>query len=133
MSRNDISAIVAEFSGGRAAYGVVELPLGIPMPYQGKKQLFDVAASISYPDGRGELLRSHVGDELSSAGAPRLGKVVSSALEVAVTGVPSLSLVRPSRVKLMLPVGVEENVEGLNSEHREEWTLPNDFGVEKAG
>lgn len=125
MTRNEISAVFADIACGPAAYGIVEVPLGIPRQYQGKKQLFDVGASIDYPDGQGALLRRSVGAPISSVETPGLGNLLSSAVKVALSGSPPSSLGIPTRVKLQLPTGIRDTVEGLPEfEHREEWTLP---------
>jgi hypothetical protein len=42
---------------GPGSFGMANLPIALPAKYQGKKQKFDVGAEVSYPEGKGKMLR----------------------------------------------------------------------------
>ena len=132
LTRNNIDLVTADIPCGPAAYGVVEIPLAIQSTYQGKNQLFDVGASVSYPNDQGMRLRSNFANDMSSADLPGAADAVVSAVRVGLTGNPSSALTVPSRVKLRLPVGVQKSAQGLPEvQHHEEWTLPDDFDPQR--
>lgn len=53
----EIDTLGIEISCEAAAYGVARLPLPLPAELQGKKQSFEIAASVKYPNGKGRRLR----------------------------------------------------------------------------
>jgi len=128
MSRNEMPSLTVETPCGPAAYGIVSVPMPILQQYQGKKQSFDVGASIQYPDGTGELLRNRVGRPISSADIPGFGSLISTVARVAVSGTPPLAVKSPTRVQLSLPTDVKEFADQLpDMEHEEKWVLPPGF------
>ncbi len=133
MSRNDIPSMVAELPCGPAAYGTLDIPLPIPQQYQGKKQSFDVAASIRYPKRTGALLRNSVGAPIASADLPGFGSLVLTVAHLVILGRPQLSFKFPTRIQLQLPTGVQETTDGLpDIVQDEKWVLPADFDIDAA-
>lgn len=57
MNRAPIGAITYQIECEPAAFGVVRISLPIPRQLQGKRQSFDVGASVRYPSGKGKQVR----------------------------------------------------------------------------
>lgn len=104
LNRPGIETIVFRITCGPAAYGYARLPIAIPAALQGKRQLFEVGASVFYPDGRGRRLRFRDGIFL------RTDVQFDRSLETAVTIASFVAwhphLTKPAMVKLELPTGV---------------------------
>jgi len=112
FARSDFQAITFDFDCPAAGFGVALLPLPIPSNLQGRRQAFQVGATVEYPNGKGRLLRF---------GSERVLTVRSNAdfrnpfyrrltIIAALTG--SILISRPARIALLLPNNVAESVPG---------------------
>jgi hypothetical protein len=97
-------------SSQSAEFGKQSLAWSIPVHFQGKKVLWDMAVQVKYPSGRGALMRGRngatVGDHIIGSGDQAVK---------AVTGVSAKS----ARVELMMPdkiIKVPTNSSGLMRE-----------------
>jgi hypothetical protein len=123
MTRNEIEPVLVQFECGAAAYGVIQVPIALKQEYQGKSQLFDVAAQIEYPSGMGECLRFVVGPEMSALGFSVLESASIRLARMALSGRPR-GVKWQSRAKVNLPQGVADTKEGVpDIVQNERWTL----------
>jgi hypothetical protein len=89
-------------------------------PFQGKAQSLDVGADVLYPEGRGKMIRYRGGVQLGPAGFDTWRTVLT--VSGAMGGMIVLS--KPAKVKLKLPVDVEESVDdGLPIVSKIVWKL----------
>ena len=122
LGRRDIEAITFEVDCGPAAFGVAKIPIPIPGKYQGKRQSFEVGASVSYPNGKGRRLRFRDGICLRRNSS--FGDTFSTALTVAGAMGGMIVLSKPATAKIQLPIGVREFVpEELAPEVMTLWEL----------
>lgn len=98
-----------------ASFGRIYAPWPVPAGSQGKVASLDVAASVQYPQGRGQLLRYRDGLRVGAASADfwREGLVLAGAL----TGAIVIS--RPARMKFTLPTGVAAQLAEPPKSHTE--------------
>jgi hypothetical protein len=75
---------------------------------QGKKQSFEVGASVTYPSGKGHRVR--FGDGLVIRANSNFGNAFGTALTVAGAMTGQIVLSQPATVTLVLPTGVAEQV-----------------------
>ncbi|PYJ56218.1 MAG: hypothetical protein DME24_22960 [Verrucomicrobia bacterium] len=90
-----------------AEFGKQSVAWSIPLRFQGKKILWDVAAQVKFPAGRGVLLRGRngaaVGDHLVGGGEEAVKAVTSLVLSAAhLHSMPA----RAARVELTLPANI---------------------------
>ena len=107
LTRKKIKALAADVQCVPAAFGVVRVPLPVPEKYQGRKVSFDVGASVSYPQGRGRILRFKDGTRVGKASFSSPG---GAALTLAGMFAGQVVMSRPASVKLALPVGVRQEL-----------------------
>jgi hypothetical protein len=135
LTRPRFEAIAFDIECGPAAFGVASIPLPIPKKSQGKKQKFEVGASVEYPDGRGRRLRHRLATVVRAnskfGDAFRTGLVAAGAL----AGMVVLS--SPASVVLHLPPDVAEDPpEGRDGVVETFWMLgdpPFDGGLDGPG
>lgn len=110
LGRAKMEPIAAEIRCEPAAYGVARVGIPIPADLQGKKQSFEVGASVDYPQGRGETLRFRDGTVIRANS--NFGDAFRTSLRIgsALLGSPHFVLLQPKTVLLELPKGVAEEV-----------------------
>jgi hypothetical protein len=108
LGRVPLDAVAVEIACEPAGYGVARVAVPIPAELQGRKQSFEVGASIDFPDGRGRTLRFRDGIVLRANS--NFGNVFGTTLTVvgALTG--TIVYQSPATVTLELPSGVAETV-----------------------
>lgn len=122
MGRAEIEAITYEVECGPAAFGVARVPIPVPEKLQGKRQSFEVGASVEYPQGKGERLRFHDGVFLRSNS--KFGNSFGTALTVAGAATGSIVLSKPATATVDLPDGVTENIDdSLSPDVKTLWKL----------
>jgi hypothetical protein len=120
MTRAKIDAITFEIECPPAGFGVARIAIPIPEKLQGKRQSFEVGASVRYPDGKGRRIRFHDGVFLRSN--TNFGNSFGTALMVAGAATGSIALSKPATATIVLPVGVTEDIpETLVSETKTLW------------
>lgn len=122
MTRAKIDAITFEVECPPAGFGYVRIPIPIPEKLQGKRQSFEVGASVQYPDGKGRRIRFHDGVFLRANS--NFGSSFATALTIAGAASGSIVLSKPATAAIDLPVGVAEDVsDDLAPETRTLWQL----------
>lgn len=118
----EYSPIHVECAGG--AFGLMRVPLPVPRKYQGKRKSFTIKGQVSYPHGRGELLRFRSGRDVGA------DAVATSVLRFAVSmcGVPAAN--RPAYFKMRYPKGVAETLPPGQSPTSELLWQPGDEVIE---
>lgn len=109
MTRAKIDAITFEIDCPPAGFGTVRIAFPIPEKQQGKLQSFEVGASVSYPEGKGERVRFHDGVFLRSNS--NFSSSFNTAVTVAGAAGGSLILTRPATIKVELPDNVAEEID----------------------
>ena len=113
-------------------YGMTNVPWPVGRKFQGKTQSLDVGADVFYPEGRGKMIRYRGGLQVGTAGFDTWKAVLTVA--GAMGGMIVLS--RTAKVKLKLPVDVEESVDDdLPISTRIVWKLsdaPDHFSIQKS-
>lgn len=97
FSRLPIPKINVEFEIAGQEYGVLRIPYDTPLKHRSKSVVFDVAATIDYPEGRGDEVRFRRGLRVHT---PR--NIVNGAGEV-LFGVLLGGTVTPARVAMETP------------------------------
>ncbi len=102
--RADLSDIRLGISCGPGDFGCSSIPWAIPKNLQGREVSLSLYAGVRYPDGRGTMLRYRDGLRVGSVGTDlwREGLQIAGAM----TG--ALVISRPARIKVKLPIGVNE-------------------------
>jgi hypothetical protein len=108
MGRAEISVIAYDIECAPGAFGVARVALPIPKPLQGKRQSFEVGASVKYPQGKGRLLRFHDGMHLRANSD--FGDAFRTAVTVAGAMGGAIVLSSPAKVKLTLPADIAETI-----------------------
>jgi hypothetical protein len=106
LNRRSVGSFTIEIECEGGAFGVTRLPWGVPQRYQGRQQSFDVGASVSYPKGRGTLLRYRDGSHVGAARPTAWAGIMTAA--AALGGM--IVITKPAKVKIQLPMGVSEIV-----------------------
>jgi hypothetical protein len=120
--RSKIEALTYEIPCEPAAYGMARIPFPLAEKYQGKIQVFEVGASVEYPDGKGERLRFCDGIFIRSNA--KFGKGFSTALALAGAVSGNIVLTTPATTDVPLPTGVAEELpEGIEPEIATKWRL----------
>ena len=55
--RNDSDAITLDIECAPAAFGIATIPVAVPPEIQGKRFVYEVRASVAFPEGQGRMLR----------------------------------------------------------------------------
>jgi hypothetical protein len=122
LTRNKFDAICIDIECGPGAFGFATLPIPVPENFQGKRQQFEVGASVIYPQGRGRKLRHSEGIVLRTNS--KFANTFGSILTVAGALGGSVVISSPVRVTLDLPFSVAEKLpDGLEPAVRTLWTL----------
>ena len=108
MNRAKIDAITYEIACAPAAFGFARLAIPIPEKLQGKRQSFEVGASVRYPDGKGQRLRYRDGVFLRANS--NFGNAFATAITIAGATTGSIVLYKPATAPVHLPVGVAEEI-----------------------
>lgn len=108
LNRASIDTIVYYIECPPAGFGVTRIAVPVPLMLQGKKQAFEIDASVTYPDGKGQRVRFHDGVFLRSN--TNFGSAVNTAIVVAGALTGQFVFSNPATIKLTIPIGV---VEGL--------------------
>ncbi len=120
MTRAKIDAITFEIECPPAGFGFARIAIPLPDKLQGKRQSFEVGASVRYPDGKGRRIRFHDGVFLRSN--TNFGNSFGTALTVAGAATGSIVLSKPATAAIDLPVGVSEDIpDNLVSETKTLW------------
>ena len=91
-----------------AAFGVARLSMPVPGELQGKRQLFDVGASVDYPQGKGRRLRFRDGNLLYTDCQFHNRRAARLAWAGLITGHLIVSF--PRRISINLPTGVKDDL-----------------------
>lgn len=110
--RSKIEAVGIDIECEPAAFGVAEVAMPVPEKYQGKAQRFEVGASVTYPNGKGEMLRYR--DGIVIRGDATFNNAFGAALSAAALAGGSIVLSSPASVNFTLPAGVSSD---LNDRH----------------
>ncbi len=120
MTRAKIDAITFEVECPPAGFGVARIAVPIPEKLQGKRQSFEVGASVRYLEGRGRRIRFHDGVFLRSN--TKFGDSFHTTLMLAGAATGQLVLSRPATATVDLPLGVTEEIpENMNPEIKTIW------------
>lgn len=110
MTRAKFDAIAVRIECEGGAFGVARLAVPVPAKLQGKRQRFEVGASVAYPDGKGSRLRFFDGVYLRSN--QNFRDAFSKTLKVAYFAVGGLHLQSPATAEIDLPKNVDEDFGG---------------------
>lgn len=120
LGRADMETIVFQVECEPAALGFVSTSLPIPQQLQGKKQSFEVGASVRYPEGKGKLVLFRDGILLRNDS--NFDNPVGTSLTVAGLAAGMIVFSSPAAAKLMLPIGVSETIDiGQDQERGTLW------------
>jgi hypothetical protein len=101
------------------SFGVLRFPVAVPLVVQGVVIHCDVLASVSYPSGRGKLLRLRHGLHVGEPGPVSTGRLLLGLLRVA-SG--TIGVTHPARISLQMPKPVADVLpEGLEMESQLIW------------
>jgi hypothetical protein len=122
LTRANIAVITFEIECPAAAFGVASIAIPVPAELQGKRQSFNVGASIRYPCGKGRRLRFSDGIFLRSNS--NFGSGFRTALTIASGAGGSVVLSKPATVKIELPTDVATDIpENIAPEIKILWQL----------
>jgi hypothetical protein len=107
LNRPGLASMSIQVDCPAGGYGVTSIPWAVAKKYQGKKQALDVAASVTYPEGRGKLIRYRGGVQVGPAGSDPMRVIMTVA--GAMGGMIVLS--RKARGTITLPGDVAETVD----------------------
>ena len=113
LGRVGIDPAAVEIDCEPAAFGVARVPVGVPHALQGRRQRFEVGASVKYPDGCGRRLRFH--DGITLRANSRFGNIFGVGLAVAGAITGQIVYEGPAVVEIDLPKGVAEDLTGVGS------------------
>ncbi len=121
MGRANIDAITYEIHCAPAAFGIARIAVPIPRKLQGKRQSFEVGASVEYPNGKGHRLRFHDGVFLRTN--TKFGSAFGTALTIAGAAGGAIILSKPATMTMELPLEVAEDVSTSSPEIKTLWQL----------
>lgn len=105
-----------------AAYGCAMIPVPLSRKFQGRRQKFEVGASVDYPQGKGQRLR--FADGIFLRPDENFSSEFTKALTVAGALTGQFVMNRPATVRLVLPIGVAEELpEDVGPEVKTLWRL----------
>lgn len=102
LTRAKIDSLTFEIPCDAAAFGVATLPLPVPPEMLGKKQAFEVGASVQYPRGKGQRLRFRDGVFLRAN--TNFGNTFGTALTIAGALTGSIVYSSPATATVQLPL-----------------------------
>jgi hypothetical protein len=108
LGRAKIDTITFEVHSEPAGFGVSRIPVPLTKEVQGKRQSFEVGASVHYPQGKGRKLRFRDGIFLRANS--QFGNSFATALTVAGALGGSIVLTKPATTTIVLPTGVAEEL-----------------------
>ena len=122
MSRANIDTVTFDIECPPAGFGFIRIPIAIPKEYQGKRQSFEVGASVQYENGKGNRIRFHDGVFLRANS--NFGNSFATALTIAGAAAGSIVHTSPATTILQLPVDVFEEIsDQVSSETHILWQL----------
>ncbi len=122
LGRADMDSIIVEIACEPGAFGVARLAVPIPSTLQGRRQPFEVGASVDYPGGKGTRVRFKDGIVLRANS--EFGNAFASTLMIAATVTGQIVYASPVTIKLDLPKDVAEDVkEGIKPTITTLWKL----------
>lgn len=122
LTRAKFDTITYEIECAPAAFGYARLAIPVPEKLQGKRQSFEVGASVEYPEGKGRQLRFR--DGLLVRGNSSFGNAFGTALTVAGAATGMLVISSPATATIDLPTDVAEELENnLEPEIETLWQL----------
>ncbi|QDU88092.1 hypothetical protein Pla175_14630 [Pirellulimonas nuda] len=113
MEVNDQNEVQVSFACPGGAFGVVEIPFGVPQQFQGKTQKYYVGASTMFPEGKGVQLRFRnalpVRSDLQMQSGMREGVAVGGAAlgMIAIVGKETVELTFPENVRETFDEGAQ--------------------------
>ncbi|QDU75236.1 hypothetical protein Pan97_22650 [Bremerella volcania] len=108
LTRANIDAITFEIECPASGFGFVRMAIPIPEELQGKRQSFEVGASVQYPNGKGRRIRFYDGIFLRSNSD--FGDSFGTALALAGTATGMIVLSNPATTKVPLPRKVSDSL-----------------------
>lgn len=108
FGRRKIDIIAFDIACPAAGFGVVSVCVPVPATVQGRRQKFEVGASVEYEHGRGKMLRFR--DGIAIRADSDFSDVFGSAVTVAGALVGTFVLSSPATVTLSLPNDVAEEL-----------------------
>ncbi|MFO0851317.1 MAG: hypothetical protein U0871_22585 [Gemmataceae bacterium] len=108
LGRARVDAVLVEIDCGPAAFGVARVAVPLPPAVQGRRQRFEVGASVEYPDGKGRRLR--FGDGVTLRANSNFGDKFATGLLVAGAVTGQIVYTSPATATIDLPEGVAEEV-----------------------
>jgi len=122
LNRAEIETIVFYVECPPAAFGAARMPIPIPAKFQGKRQSFEVGASVNYPEGRGNRIRFR--DGFSVRANSTFEDSLGTLLTVASVTAGHVYLKSPATQVIQLPTEVTEEIpEDLKPEVMILWQL----------
>jgi hypothetical protein len=122
MNRAKIDAITYKIECAPAGFGVARVAIPIPEQLQGKRQSFDVGASVHYPEGKGRRVRFH--DGLLIRTNTNFGNSFGTALTIAGAATGMIVWTKPATTTVALPAGVATDIpDNLVPEIKTLWRL----------
>lgn len=108
LNRAPIDAITFEVPCEGAEFGVASLPIPLPPQLLGKKQSFEVGASVVYLKGKGKQLRFR--DGLIVRSNTNFGNGFGTALTIVGAMTGTIVISSPAKVTLTLPLDADDEV-----------------------
>ena len=107
LTRPGLASMSVEIECPAGGYGMTSVPWPVAKKFQGKSLSLDVGADVLYPEGRGKMIRYRGGLQVRTAGRDKWKTILTVA--GAMGGMIILS--NPAKVKIKLPIDVEEMVD----------------------
>jgi hypothetical protein len=108
LTRARIETMTFQIDCDAGAYGVATLPIPVPQEIQGKRQAFEVGASVNYPQGKGRRLRYRDGAFLRTNS--NFGNTFATAVTVVGAMSGSIILSKPATALVEMPDSVTEEL-----------------------
>ena len=122
LRRAKIETITFEVNCEPAAFGWTRIPVPLIDELQGRRQTFEVGASVDYRQGKGHRLRFR--DGIFIRANSNFGNAFATTVIVAGTLTGHIVLTRPATTTIALPSGVAEDIpEELKPETETLWRL----------
>jgi hypothetical protein len=122
MRRPKIEMVTFEIDCEPGAFGFARIPVPLSKEFHGKRQSFEVGASVDYPQGKGRKLRFQDGIILRADSD--FGNKFATAVAMAGVLTGHIMLTRPATAKFALPANVAEVIPpNMNPEMETLWRL----------
>jgi hypothetical protein len=108
LGRAQMDSIAVEIDCEPAAFGVARLAVPLPATLQGRRQSFEVGASVEYPEGKGRRLR--FGDGVTLRANSNFGNAFATGLMVAGALTGRIVYTSPATAAIDLPKGVAKDI-----------------------